>query len=126
MGATIPGSAYRMVDFCVFVNCFGTSTGFLIVCSTLIPKVVLGFAPHASGLLTNRLFWVIVFATPVLPLMLLKNLDALKFTSFMAFVFICYVLAMMIVYASGAIDLGDDVVTGEVHYGFPGDFVKFA
>merc|ERR1711879_60355 len=43
----------------------------------------------------------------------------------MAFVFICYVLVMMILYASGALAL-EGVETGEVHYGFPGDWVKFA
>jgi len=113
-----------IVDFCVFINCFGCAAGYLVVMSTLCQKVIQSFSPNAVSWLVNRQLWCVVFAGFSLPLASLKNLDALKFTSFLTFLFVLFSLGVIIYYSINRphFDKGFEPV---VHYGFPNDIIQF-
>lgn len=113
-----------IVDFCVFVNCFGCAAGYLVVMSTLSQKVIQSLSPHAAAWLVNRQLWCLIFAGFSLPLAALKNLDALKFTSFLTFLFVLFSLGVIIYYSINRPHFDDGFIP-VVHYGFPGDIVQF-
>lgn len=113
---------YQIVDICVFINGFGCAAGYLIVMSTLMPKVIKSFSPDVDDWLCNRHLWCAAFAFLDFPLILLKNLDSLKFTSFLVVIFVLYSVGAMIYYMIYRPNWGYSPV---VHFGLPGDVVQF-
>jgi len=95
---SLPGWLYQIVDFCVFINGFGCAIGYLIVMSTLMPEVIKSFSPNVDEWLCNRHLWCAAFAILAYPLLLLKHLDSLKFTSFLVVIFVLFSLGAMIYY----------------------------
>jgi len=118
---TLPKQLNWMVDFCVFINCSGSGVGFLIVMSTLMAEVIQSFYPEAVSLLLNRRFWLLVFAGCTFPLVVVGQLEALKFTSFLGVICVSFTLGVMTYYAMEPREWGQPVV----YYSFPGDVAQF-
>jgi len=121
---SLPKQLSWIVDFCVFINGFGCGAGFLVVMSTLMPKVIQSFFPHAMWWIVERRVWCLIFAGLTFPLTLPKTLDSLKFTSVLVVIFIFFVLAVMIYYMIKPPKC-DDPFKPVVYYGFPGDVIQF-
>jgi len=119
---SLPRWLYQIVDFCVFINGFGCAVGYLIVMSTFMPKVIKSFSPNVGEWLFNRHLWCAAFAVLAFPLLLVKNLDSLKFTSFLVVIFVVYSLGTMIYYMMYPPNWE---YTPVVHFGIPGDTVQF-
>jgi len=120
---SLPKQFYWIVDFCVCINGSGCGVGYLIVMSTLMPKVIKYFSPNVDQWVLNRRLWVAVFAGIAFPLLIPKNLDALKFTSLLVVIFVLYSLVVMIYYFMNpppSLQL-----TPVVTFDFPSDVVQF-
>lgn len=101
--ATLPKLTF-LVDLAVFFQCFGVCISYLIVISGLMPQVLSGFGVH-NGFITERVTWVIIGFCIVAPLACLKNLDALKYTSGFAMLFVVCLTVLITCYATGALGL---------------------
>jgi len=122
----LPNKVYWLVDFIVLINCFGCCTGLLIVMSTLMPKVVEAFLTFDNEWALNRQLWCAICAGFLLPPVFLKNLEALKFTSFLVAIFVIYMGGVMIYYYAHRTQLGyAPEYEPVVHYWFPGDVAQF-
>jgi len=119
---SLPGWLYQIVDFCVFINGFGCAAGYLMVMSTFMPEVIKSFSPNVDEWLCNRQLWCAAFAILAFPLLLLKNLDSLKFTSFLVVIFVLYSVGTMIYYSMYPPNWE---YKPEVQIGLPGDTVQF-
>jgi len=127
-----------LVDAAVAIKCFGVATSYLIVVGDLMPEAMdyllsEDVSASTKDLLMSRQFWIIIFTvTFVCPTVTLKNLDSLKFTSFIALICIAYVIILIISYAfdpkmdpcmdHGVIKPG---CRGKFEWGFPGDIQDF-
>jgi len=132
-----------LVDGAVAIKCFGVATSYLIVIGDLMPEAMNYLTKNAlnenlisssTGLiLMNRQMWIIIFTvTFVLPTVMLKNLDSLKFTSFIALSCIAYVIVIIICYAfNPAMDpcihhgVPVENCRGEIYWGYPGNILNF-
>jgi amino acid permease len=101
--ATLPNLTF-LVDLAVFLQCYGVCISYLIVISGLMPQVLSGFGVN-EGFITDRITWVIIGFCVVAPLSCLKNLDALKYTSGFAMVFVICLTLLIGLYAFGVFGL---------------------
>eukprot|EP00602_Paraphysomonas_sp_CaronLab_P002598 CAMPEP_0185020326 /NCGR_PEP_ID=MMETSP1103-20130426/2919_1 /TAXON_ID=36769 /ORGANISM="Paraphysomonas bandaiensis, Strain Caron Lab Isolate" /LENGTH=453 /DNA_ID=CAMNT_0027551155 /DNA_START=88 /DNA_END=1449 /DNA_ORIENTATION=- len=113
---TIPGpsSFYRVghaampqltlaIDFAVAIKCFGVATSYLIVIGDLMPDVMEHLG--ANSFWQDRHVWVVIGFIVVAPLSCLRNLDSLKFTSFVSIVFVAFLTMLIILYSCDVPDL---------------------
>jgi len=107
------------------LNCFGYCCGYVIVCGELFPDIVRYlFKSESHSVLTNRVFWISIMVWVLaLPLVCLKSLEMLKFTSALGFMGITYVATMTVLYAFAG-DLLGDACSGQDE-SCPGDFYWF-
>ena len=94
--ATIPRFTF-LVDLSVATMCFGVGVSYLIVIGGLMPDVVDNFG--GSGLWLHREIWIILGFCVVAPISCFKTLDALKWTSAMAIVFVAFIAGLVFTYA---------------------------
>jgi len=118
----------HFVNAIMATNCFGYCCGYLVVCGQLFPDIMRDLAkPDKHSILLNPTFWIsIVVWVIAFPLVCLKTLDSLRFTSTLGFLGIVYVSTITILFAYGNDILGDpcegqDKCPGHFHWGFPGD-----
>ncbi|KAL6120802.1 hypothetical protein NUSPORA_02404 [Nucleospora cyclopteri] len=90
---TIP-FAKIIVDFAVFLKCFGVATSYMIIVSTLLPSVLGTF--FESKYLTYPPFCLAIFVCFIGPYCYLKKMDRLKYTSFLGLLAIVFVVAASI------------------------------
>merc|ERR1719320_432242 len=103
------------------INCFGCCCGYLIICGQLLQDLILHFMddPIPSYLLNGKIWvtgitWLIAF-----PLVCLKNINSLRFTSTLGFIGIAYVSVLTIIFGYGGGLLGDPC---KGHEDCPGNF----
>ena len=92
-----------IVDLAVSIKCFGVATSYLIILSGLLPDAfahILGESKedHPNYLLFQRWFWVTLAAITLTPLVLAKNLTALKYTSSFSVLFLLFLTVVCIFY----------------------------
>jgi amino acid permease len=95
---SLPTHLNWIVDFSVFANGYGCAMSYLVVMSTMMIKVMESLYPWGGDWLLNRQMWCFAFAGLVFPLSLKKNLDALKFTSFLVVMCVLFTLGVIIYY----------------------------
>jgi len=93
-----------VIDGAVAIKCFGVATSYLIVIGDVMPEAVQYM--QGSSTLTNtgwqaRELWITVGWLSVVPLCLLRNVDALKYTSFAAIVFVMFLGMLIVLYSCG-------------------------
>jgi len=122
---TIPNSELIM-ELIIAVNCFGFSVSYLIIIGDLLPDVVLGFTNSQSALLQDRSFWITIIGVFFcFPLMFLRTIDSLRFTSMISISGIGYIVILCILYGIGIIDPCSDATgecPGTFHIDPPGSF----
>jgi len=109
-------------------NCFGYCCGYVIVCGQLFPDIVKNFfSVKSSSIFTNPVFWISIMVWAIaFPLVCLRSLDNLKFTSALGFIGILYVAIISILYAFGKDFMGDacaghdEPCPGDFYWWFPG------
>jgi len=109
-------------------NCFGYCCGYVIVCGQLFPDIVKDFfTVKSSSIFNNPVFWISIMVWAIaFPLVCLRSLDNLKFTSALGFIGILYVAIMSSLYAFGEKFMGDACTghdkpcPGDFYWGFPG------
>lgn len=79
-----------------FLAGFGVATSYLIVVGDLMPDAVAEYGGN-----TNRSLWVGIGWLLMVPLACLRTLDALKFTSTLALMFVGFVTLFVLLYAVG-------------------------
>lgn len=94
--ASIPRFTF-LVDLSVATMCFGVGLSYLIVVGGLMPDVLSHFG--ATGSLTERYIWIFIGFCIVAPLSCFKNIDALKYTSAAAIVFVVFIACLVVSYA---------------------------
>ncbi|WFD36071.1 hypothetical protein MCUN1_002942 [Malassezia cuniculi] len=93
-------------DLIIVVKCYGVGVSYLLICSHLMPQVVLSFA-HAfgsdrsdvHGLLMSSGVWSVIFVAALSPLCFLRRLNSLRGVGYVNIVAVAYLLLIMIVYA---------------------------
>jgi len=109
-------------------NCFGYCCGYVIVCGQMFPDIVKDFfSIESSSIFINPVFWISIMVWAIaFPLVCLRSLDNLKFTSAIGFVGILYVAIITILYAFGEEFMGnacsghDKPCPGDFYWVFPG------
>ncbi|GMH64328.1 hypothetical protein TrRE_jg4557, partial [Triparma retinervis] len=91
------------IDFAVAIKCFGVATSYLIIIADMMVDVMKYFAGDDSSW-AERWIWVVAGTACATSLSFFKTLDALKFTSAIAIVFVVTLTTVIVIYASGAID----------------------
>lgn len=74
-------------DCAIALKCFGVSISYLIIISSLMPKVILSFASHpdeVSAWLLDRRLWLTICMVILTPICFFKTLSALRYTSYVA------------------------------------------
>ena len=94
--AAFGNKASTFVQFMLCANLFGSSIAYIVGNGTLIPVVIQAIT-GADSSIDPHLFMIAVVIFPVLPLCLLRDLRALRFTSLFAVMCYCY-LAVVVVY----------------------------
>jgi len=132
---TIPGpsSFYRVghhampqltlvIDFAVAIKCFGVATSYLIVIGDLMPDVMEHIGANAFW--QDRHVWVVIGFVLVAPLSCLRNLDSLKFTSFVSIVFVAFLTMLIVLYACDVpgLDPCADIDASDTCVGDKGNF----
>jgi len=119
---SLPMQLSWIVDFCVFINGCGCGVMSLIVTSTLMPEVIESFCPEAQSWLRNRRFWCLTFAGFTFPLAVVRELEALKYSSFLVVILILFALGVVVYYA---VFWPNEWERPLVYYNFPGDIARF-
>jgi len=118
--------AQLLMELIIAVNCFGFSVSYLIIIGDLLPDVVIGFTGNTSELLQNRHFWItVVGALFCLPLMFLKTMDSLRFTSMISISGITYIVILCVLFGIGVMDPCEGATgqcPGSFHIDAPGSF----
>ncbi|KAJ3436942.1 amino acid transporter [Anaeramoeba flamelloides] len=90
--------------FGIFMKCaiFGltlsASTTYLIIIGDSFPVVFKNFAATEHSILTSRTFvCLILMCFPIFPLMNMRKMDHLKFSSSLSFVSVCYIVLILII-----------------------------
>eukprot|EP00128_Syssomonas_multiformis_P009843 Colp12_sorted_trinity150504_noHs@11709 len=87
-----------IIDAAVAINCFGTATSYLVVIGGLMPSVMQQFG--ATGIALKRELWVAIGFCIVTPLVCMRNLDSLRFTSTMSICFVVFLTLVVVLYST--------------------------
>lgn len=115
------GNEY-FINIVMAFNCFGYCCGYVIVCGQLFPDIARYlFKAESRSVLTSPVFWISIMVWALaFPLVCLKSLEMLKFTSALGFVGITYVATMTALYAFAGDLLGD--ACSDIEESCPVDF----
>ena len=86
-----------VIDLLVLINAFGVATSYLIVVGDVLPEVATSF--HAPDLLLHRVVWMLIALGIGAPLAYLRDLSALKYTAYAAFLCVLYISAVVGIFA---------------------------
>merc|ERR1719361_2933286 len=119
-------NAQVIMEVIIAENCFGFSVSYLIIIGDLLPDVVLGFTNSSSELLQNRAFWITVIgALFCFPLMFLRTMDSLRYTSMISISGIFYIVVLCVLYGVRVMDPCEGAsgrCPGSFHIDAPGSF----
>jgi amino acid permease len=99
VGATVLPKSSIAIDLAVAIKCFGVATSYLIVIGDLMPAVFEG--ESVPIIWTNRKLWISLMFLISTGLSFLRNLDSLKFTSFLSILFVVLLTLLIGLYSSG-------------------------
>ena len=85
------------VDSIIFCMTFGIGTAYLIIVGDLMPTSLETLG--SSGDVTTRVVWVIIGWSIALPFSVMHNIDALKWTSGLCFLFLIFITVLAFVFA---------------------------
>lgn len=94
--ATIPKFSF-LINLAVFLQCFGVSISYLIVMGGLMPDVMRQVG--ADSFWRHRQIWIFIGFAIVAPLSCFRKLDALKYTSAAAVIFVVFLTILVILFA---------------------------
>ncbi|CEP61360.1 Avt7p LALA0_S03e01112g [Lachancea lanzarotensis] len=75
-----------LFDFSMFVQCYGVGLSYLVLVGDLLPGVLGG----------TRNGWILASAVPIVPLVLLKKLDSLKYSSILGLFAVAYLVCLIL------------------------------
>jgi len=118
----------NLINGIMAFNCFGYCCGYVIVCGQLFPDIIKDFFKvKSSSVLVNPIFWISFMVWCIaFPLVCLRSLDNLKFTSAIGFIGVVYVATITVLYAFGKEFMGDacsghvETCPGDFYWWFPG------
>jgi len=121
--------AQVIMELIIAVNCFGFSVSYLIIIGDILPDVIEGVSGEASQVFKSREFWItIVGVLFCFPLMFLKTIDSLRYTSMISIFGITYIVILCVLMGFGVMDPceGATQATGKCpgtfHIDTPGTF----
>lgn len=88
------------IDIAVAIKCFGVAVSYIIVVGDSIPLAV--GAGH--GVVSDRHFWVIAAVATAAPVCYLRKMDSLRFTSIFALMCVAFVIVVIVLFATPALD----------------------
>ena len=109
----------QLIDFIVALKSFLVATSYMIVIGDNIPPVVHEFASEKTlsenEWIIDRRFWIAVFVVVLIfPVVWMKRMDALKYTSLFAVFCFMYITVIVVLFASGVMELEDELEVNEV------------
>ncbi|SCV05385.1 LANO_0H06326g1_1 [Lachancea nothofagi CBS 11611] len=95
-------------DLSMFVQCYGVGLSYLILIGDLFPGLVGG----------SRRGWIIGSAVAIVPLLLLKKLDSLKYSSILALFAVAYLVCLILGFFVSDVLLTDNssVIRGDISW----------
>jgi hypothetical protein len=99
---TYPKASF-LIDLSIAITCFGSAVSYLVVIGDLMPAAVQTFATAAGNselpeVVTQRWFWITMFAIILLPLVFFEKLESIKFFSYIGLISIGFMLYVMVYY----------------------------
>lgn len=82
---TYPSVAF-VFDGAIAIKCAGVATSYLIIIGSLMPRVILSFDKDPPAWILDRGLWIVVAMAILTPLCYLRQLNSLRFTSYIALV----------------------------------------
>ena len=109
MGKASLPKVKKLVDLAVAVKCFLVGTSYLIVIGDNVPPVVHEFTPketlETNDWLLDRRFWIFIFcAMFIFPVVALKRMNALKYTSMVSLLCFAYITIIVVLFAFKVMD----------------------
>jgi len=91
----------NFVNGMLAINCFGNCCGYVVICGQLTPDILRDlFHPPKDSVLVSTTFWVTVVVWVIsFPLVCLKTLSSLKFTSTVGLLGIGYIVIVTVIFA---------------------------
>ena len=86
-----------LIDLLIMINAFGSATSYLIVVGDVMPEVADSL--HGPEALQQRTVWMLIMLTVGAPLAYLRDLSALRFTAYVAFVCVVYLTVVVGLFA---------------------------
>ena len=86
-----------LIDVLIALNAFGCATSYIIVVGDVLPEVAASF--NAPPVLQGRTLWMLVSLAVGAPLAFLRNLSALRFTAYAAFLCVLYIAGVVGIFA---------------------------
>lgn len=75
-----------LFDGAIAIKCAGVACSYLIIIGGLMPRVILSFDRHPPDWLLDRGLWIVAAMVILTPLCYLRQLNSLRFTSYVALV----------------------------------------
>ena len=89
-----------VIDIAVAVKCFGVSASYLtVVADSMVPVV-----GENHGFVSTRLFWILMATAAAAPPSFLRTMDSLRFTSLVALLCVAFLVILIIVFVTPALD----------------------
>lgn len=95
-----PGADYFLAAL-IIILCFGGSVAYIIATSTLLSPVLTSSSnPYMSTTSANRVFTSLVWLVLMLPLVMLKRINSLRYFSSIGVIFIVYFVCCMVYHSA--------------------------
>lgn len=95
-------------DAAIAIKCFGVGISYLVIIGDLMPKIVETLNIE-TPLLNHRNFWISVFMLFVAPLLFLRKLDSLKYTSIVALFSVLYLIVLVVGHCIAGDTMSQDI-----------------
>lgn len=109
-------SAGSLIDLLVVVMAFGISTSYLIVIGDTLPKVMIALHAPEGSLLLGRTPWMLCMLAVAAPLTFLRDISALRYTAYAAFVCSLYIAAVVVLFFADPAEFPSDGSRGDVAF----------
>lgn len=86
---TYPRAAI-LVEVAVIIKCLFAGASYMTIAVEMVPHLISGFQRSPAPLLMNRILWTSLFTALVTPVVLMRRMDSLKYTSFLGLMGVFY------------------------------------
>jgi amino acid permease len=97
IGSSVMSSSSLLIDLAVAIKCFGVATSYLIVIGDLMPAIF--DQDSIPDIWKSRRLWISLMFVITTALSMLRNINSLRFTSFLSILFVILLTLLIGIYS---------------------------